>query len=93
MTVGPDRHPYERDLAVDDIDDARTTTTNPQTHGIGERFNQTLLDECDRVAFESGSRELEDCRPTRPFLDDRPYEPLASVPLVLRHDADAHGSR
>lgn len=46
-----DRHPYELYLAVEDIDHTRTKTKNPQTNGICERFNKTLLDEFYRVAF------------------------------------------
>jgi hypothetical protein len=47
----PDRHPYELYLAVEDIDHSRTPTRNPQTNGLCERFNKTLLDEFYRVAF------------------------------------------
>jgi transposase InsO family protein len=47
----PDRHPYELYLAVEDIDHTRTKTKNPQTNGICERFNKTLLNEFYRVAF------------------------------------------
>ena len=47
----PDRHPYELYLAVEDIDHTRTKTKSPQTNGICERFNKTLLDEFYRVAF------------------------------------------
>jgi transposase InsO family protein len=47
----PDRHPYELYVAVEDIDHTRTKTRNPQTNGICERFNKTLLDEFYRVAF------------------------------------------
>jgi transposase InsO family protein len=47
----PDRHPYELYLAVEDIDHSRTKTKNPQTNGICERFNKTLLDEFYRVTF------------------------------------------
>jgi transposase InsO family protein len=47
----PDRHPYELYLAVEDIDHTRTRTKRPQTNGICERFNKTLLDEFYRVAF------------------------------------------
>jgi len=64
----PDRQPDERDLAVDEIDHARTTTQTPQTHGIGERFTQTRLDECDRVAgLKRLSATLED--PLHTFLE------------------------
>ena len=47
----PDRHPYELYLAVEDIDHTRTKARNPQTNGICERFNKTLLDEFYRVTF------------------------------------------
>lgn len=47
----PDRHPYELYLALEDIDHSRTKTKNPQTNGICERFNKTLLDEFYRVTF------------------------------------------
>jgi len=47
----PDRHPYELYLAVEDIEHTRTKTKSPQTNGICERFNKTLLDEFYRVAF------------------------------------------
>jgi transposase InsO family protein len=47
----PDRHPYELYLAIEDIDHSRTKTKNPQTNGICERFNKTLLDEFYRVTF------------------------------------------
>jgi transposase InsO family protein len=47
----PDRHPYELYLAVENIDHTRTRTKRPQTNGICERFNKTLLDEFYRVAF------------------------------------------
>jgi transposase InsO family protein len=33
------------------IDHSRTKTKNPQTNGICERFNKTLLDEFYRVTF------------------------------------------
>ena len=70
----PDRHPDERYLAVDDIDHSRTKTQTPQTHGIGERFTQTRLDECDRVAFRKRlSATLEDLQADLDrFLDDDP---------------------
>jgi transposase InsO family protein len=47
----PDRHEYELYLAVEDIDHTRTRTKRPQTNGICERFNKTLLNEFYRVAF------------------------------------------
>lgn len=47
----PDRHPYELYLGIEDIDHTRTKTKSPQTNGICERFNKTLLNEFYRVAF------------------------------------------
>jgi transposase InsO family protein len=46
-----DRHPYELYLALENIDHTRTKTKSPQTNGICERFNKTLLNEFYRVAF------------------------------------------
>lgn len=46
-----DRHPYELYLAVEDIEHTRTKAYHPQTNGICERFNKTLLNEFYRVAF------------------------------------------
>jgi transposase InsO family protein len=47
----PDRHPYELYLAIENIDHTRTKTKSPQTNGICERFNKTMLNEFYRVAF------------------------------------------
>jgi transposase InsO family protein len=47
----PDRHPYELYLAVENIDHTRTKAKSPQTNGICERFNKTVLNEFYRVAF------------------------------------------
>lgn len=47
----PERHPYELYLALEDIEHTRTKTKSPQTNGICERFNKTLLNEFYRVAF------------------------------------------
>jgi transposase InsO family protein len=47
----PDRHPYELYLGIEDIEHSRTKTTSPQTNGICERFNKTLLNEFYRVAI------------------------------------------
>jgi len=47
----PEHHEYQLYLAVEDIDHTRTKTKSPQTNGICERFNKTLLDEFYRIAF------------------------------------------
>lgn len=44
-------HEYQLYLAIEDIDHTKTKTKSPQTNGICERFNKTLLDEFYRVAF------------------------------------------
>jgi transposase InsO family protein len=44
-------HEYELYLAVEDIDHTRTKTRSPQTNGICERFNKTILNEFYRPAF------------------------------------------
>jgi transposase InsO family protein len=58
-----DRHPYELYLAVENIDHTRTKTKHPQTNGICERFNKTVLNEFYRVAFRkriyAGVEELQ----------------------------------
>jgi transposase InsO family protein len=47
----PEHHEYELYLAVEDIDHTRTRAKRPQTNGICERFNKTMLNEFYRVAF------------------------------------------
>lgn len=47
----PEHHEYELYLAVENIDHSRTKTRHPQTNGICERFNKTVLNEFYRVAF------------------------------------------
>lgn len=47
----PDRHPYELYLAVEGIEHTRTKTRSPQTNGIVERVQKTILNEFYRVAF------------------------------------------
>lgn len=44
-------HPYQLYLAIEDIEHTKTKTKSPQTNGICERFNKTLLNEFYRVAF------------------------------------------
>lgn len=47
----PEHHEYELYLAIEDIDHTRTKVKSPQTNGICERFNKTMLNEFYRVAF------------------------------------------
>lgn len=47
----PERHEFELYLAVEDVDHTRTKARSPQTNGICERFNKTLLNEFYRIAF------------------------------------------
>jgi transposase InsO family protein/molybdenum-dependent DNA-binding transcriptional regulator ModE len=44
-------HPYQLYLYLNEIEHSRTKARHPQTNGITERFNQTLLDEFYQVAF------------------------------------------
>jgi transposase InsO family protein len=48
---GREQHEYELYLALEDIDHTRTKTKSPQTNGICERFQKTILNEFYRVAF------------------------------------------
>jgi transposase InsO family protein len=47
----PQSHPYELYLAVENIDHTRTKARSPQTNGICERFNKTILQEFYQVAL------------------------------------------
>jgi transposase InsO family protein len=47
----PERHEYQRHLAVEGIDHTRTKTKSPRSNGICERLHRTVLDEVERVAF------------------------------------------
>lgn len=44
-------HEYELYLAVEDSDPTKTKARSPQTKGICERFNPTLLEEFYQLAF------------------------------------------
>jgi transposase InsO family protein len=59
----PERHEYELYLAVEDVDHTRTRTKSPQTNGICERFQKTVLHEFYQVVFRkkiySGIDELQ----------------------------------
>jgi transposase InsO family protein len=47
----PEHHDYQLYLVLEDIDHTRTKAKSPQTNGICERFQKTVLDEFYRVAF------------------------------------------
>ena len=47
----PQSHPHELHLALENIDHTRTKTKSPQTNGICERFNKTILQEFHQVAL------------------------------------------
>ena len=47
----PQSHEYELYLAVENIDHTRTKARRPQTNGICERFNKTILQEFYQVAL------------------------------------------
>ena len=47
-----EHHEYEWYLDVENIEPTRTKTISPQTHGIGERFPQTIHHECYAHAFQ-----------------------------------------
>src|SRR5689334_22778638 len=47
----PGSPPYELYLAVENIDHTRTKARSPQTNGICERFNKTILQEFYQVAL------------------------------------------
>jgi transposase InsO family protein len=46
-----EHHEYELYLAVEDIDHTKTKARSPQTNGICERFQRTILEEFYQVAF------------------------------------------
>jgi len=47
----PDTHEYQLFLALNDVDHTKTKAKHPQTNGICERFNKTILDEFYRIAM------------------------------------------
>ncbi len=48
----PERHEYELNLAVENIDYTGTKTRHPQTNGICEHFHKAMLNEFYRVTFQ-----------------------------------------
>ena len=77
---GTDRHEYEPYLAIENIDHTRTKARSPQTNGICERFNKTVLNEFYRVAFrrklyttlEELQADLDEWM--RGYNEDRPHQ-------------------
>lgn len=47
----PEHHEYQLYLAVENIDHSKTKARSPQSNGIVERFQKTVLDEFYRIAF------------------------------------------
>ena len=47
----PESHDYQLFLVLNDIEHTRTKTQSPQTNGICERFNKTILQEFYQVAM------------------------------------------
>ena len=47
----PDKHPYQLFLQLNEIDHTKTKVKSPQTNGISERAQQTILNEFYRVTF------------------------------------------
>jgi hypothetical protein len=45
------QHEYELYLAIENIDHTKTKAKSPQTNGICERFQRTMLEEFYQVAF------------------------------------------
>lgn len=46
-----EEHEYQLYLALENVEHTKTKTKNPQTNGICERFNKTVLNEFYRIAF------------------------------------------
>lgn len=77
---GSDQHEYELYLAVENIDHTRTKAKSPQTNGICERFNKTVLNEFYKTAFRKKLYEtLEDLQADlddwmREYNKERPHQ-------------------
>lgn len=76
----PEVHEYELYLAVENIDHTRTKTKSPQTNGICERFQKTMLNEFYRVAFRKKIyRSLQELQEdvdawVAEYNEDRPHQ-------------------
>ena len=92
----PERHEYELYLAVEDIDHSRTKTKSPQTNGICERFQKTVLNEFYRVAFRKKVyRSIDELQADldvwiREYNEERPHQGrwcFGKTPMQTFHDA------
>ncbi len=50
---GTERHPYELDLALNDVEHRKTKVRSPRTNGFVERFHGTVLEEFFRPAMHA----------------------------------------
>lgn len=48
-----EHHEYQLDLAIEGIEHTKTKTKSPQTNGICDRFQRTVLNEFYQVAFRA----------------------------------------
>ena len=74
-----ENHEYELYLAVENIDHTKTKARTPQTNGICERFQSTILNEFYQVAFRKKVyQSLEELQAdadewVRQYNEDRPH--------------------
>jgi transposase InsO family protein len=74
-----ENHEYELYLAVENIDHTKTKARTPQTNGICERFQRTILNEFYQVAFRKKVyQSLEELQAdadewVRQYNEDRPH--------------------
>ena len=74
-----EHHEYQLYLAVENIDHTKTKTRSPQTNGICERFQRTILNEFYQVAFrkkiysslEELQQDVDDW--VREYNEERPH--------------------
>ena len=84
----PQTHEYELYLAVEKIDHTRTKARSPQTNGICERFNKTILAEFYQVAlrkkiYQSINELLTDLDVW--IANTTPSEPIRGDGATARH--------